>query len=359
MSANDPFKESLLRVAAGTPLSEAEAYEATSAIMDGQVSEPRIAAFLTALKVRGETSDELTGAARAMRQRVVPIAHNYDRLLDTCGTGGDGTHTFNVSTTVAFVCAAAGAKVAKHGNRAVSSSVGSADVLEALGAAIGLTPTDVLRCIDSLNVGFMFAPRHHGALAHAAPVRRELGFRTMFNLLGPMTNPAAATHQLMGIFDGRRLNQVAEVLMRLGVRRALVVHGPGGMDELGLDGPSHATLLVDGDLQALTIDPAPLGLAPASTAALKGGDAAFNAQMMREILGGRRAGAAADIVALNAGAALWVAELAESLADGVALARDLLQRGTPLDLAQAFVDLTRTLAEAYVSGAPADGRAQR
>lgn len=343
---NTPFKDHLLRVAAGAPLTEAEAFDATSAIMDGQVSETRIAAFLTALKVRGETADELTGAARAMRQRVVPIAHSYDRLLDTCGTGGDGTHTFNVSTTVAFVCAAAGARVAKHGNRAVSSSVGSADVLEALGATISLGPAEVLTCIDTLNVGFMFAPRHHGALAHAAPVRRELGFRTMFNLLGPMTNPAAATHQLLGIFDGRRLDQVAEVLMRLGVRRALVVHGPGGMDELGLDGPSHATHLVDGRLTQLAIDPASFGLASASTDALRGGDAAFNAQMVRDVLSGRRQDAAADIVALNAGAALWVAEHADTLAEGVALARDILRRGSALELTEAFVELTRTLAEA-------------
>ena len=338
------WQSQLTRVLSGESLSETESEAAVTTIMDGAASPVQIAAFLTALKVRGETSDELTGAAKAMRRKVAAVPHVHECVVDTCGTGGDGAQTFNISTAAAFVVAAAELKVAKHGNRAVSSSVGSADVLEALGASLDLGPEAVGRCLDEVGIGFMFAPRHHGALKHAAPVRRELGVRTMFNLLGPMTNPAGATHQLMGIFDGRRLMQVAEVLGRLGVSRALVVHGPGGLDELGLDGPTEAVLLDGERATAMTLDPDGL-VDAAPVSALVGGNAAQNAAMVRAALSGD-AGPPRDVVALNAGAALWVAEAATSLADGVALARDVIAKGLAKERLEAWIALTRTLSGA-------------
>ena len=336
----NPVREALHKVVAGDRLSEAEAHAAVSTIMQGEVGEALIAAFLTALRMRGETTDELVGAARAMRDRVVAVEHGMSRVLDTCGTGGDGTGTFNISTTVAFVAAAGGVTVGKHGNRAVSSSVGSADVLEALGVVIDVPTETVVACMRELGIGFMFAPRHHGALKHAAPVRRQLGIRTMFNLLGPVTNPAYATHQLLGLFDPARLTQVAEVLMRLGVRRALVVHGPEGMDELGLSGVSRAVLLDGGSVVPMTIDPAELGLAAAPVAALRGGDAATNAAMIRGLLSGG-GGPARDVVVLNAGAALWVAEAVDTLAEGVRLAGELVDRKAALERLDALVARTK------------------
>ncbi|MCC6620439.1 MAG: anthranilate phosphoribosyltransferase [Deltaproteobacteria bacterium] len=326
----------LHRVVGGHDLDESEAFAAVDVIMAGEGTDAQIGGLLTALRMKGETLDEVTGAARAMRARVVPVRHTIARVVDTCGTGGDGAHTFNVSTAVALVVAAAGAHVAKHGNRAVSSAVGSADVLEALGVNIDLSPDGVERCLVRTGLGFMFAPRHHGALKHAATTRRQLGFRTIFNLLGPLTNPAGATHQLLGIFDGRKLGLIAQVLGRLGLVRALVVHGPGGLDELGLDAPSRAALLSHGEVRELVIDPAVLGIEPAPVEALRGGDAATNAAIVRSVLGGEP-GPRADVVALNAGAALWVAERADSIADGVVRAREILASGRALDTLAALV----------------------
>jgi anthranilate phosphoribosyltransferase len=331
------LSELLVKALHGETLSEDESEAAVSAVMDGEASPVQIAALLAAMRVRGETTDELVGAARAMRARVVPVEHSFVQLVDTCGTGGDGAKTFNISTAAAFVVAA----VAKHGNRAVSSSVGSADVLEALGISLSLEPGAITRCMAEVGIGFMFAQRHHGALKHAAPVRKELGVRTMFNLLGPMTNPAAATHQLMGIFDGRRLMQVAEVLGRLGVKRALVVHGPGGLDELGLEGESQAVLLENGRLTAMTLDPTGL-VEGAPVSRLAGGDAAMNADLILRVLGGE-SGPAFEVVALNAGAALWAADAVGDLADGVKLARDLLTRGKALERLEALKSLTAEL----------------
>jgi len=333
------FRESLARVVGGARLSEAEAHAAVSAIMHGEVPEVLIGAFLTALRMRGETTDELVGAARAMRDKVVPVDHGLSRVLDTCGTGGDGVGTFNISTTVAFVAAAAGVTVGKHGNRAVSSSVGSADVLEALGVRIDLPSAEVVKCMHDIGIGFMFAPLHHGALKHAAVVRKQLGFRTMFNLLGPVTNPARATHQLLGLFDPGRLTQIAEVLARVGVRRALVVHGPEGMDELGLAGPSQAALLSDGAITVRTIDAEKLGFQTSTASALRGGNAADNAAIIRAVLGGG-SGPARDVVVLNAGAALWIAEAVDTLEDGVAMAAELVSRKAALERLDALV--TRT-----------------
>ena len=334
------LRDAVQSIVAGRVLSEDEAFHAMGDVMSGTASEALIAAFLTALRVRGETTDELVGAARALRARVIPVVHDLPLVLDTCGTGGDGAQTFNVSTAVAFVCAAAGVPVAKHGNRAVSSRVGSADVLEALGARLDLGPDRIGACLAEVGFCFMFAPHHHGALRHAGPVRRELGFRTMMNLLGPLANPAGATHQLLGLFDGKRLAQIADVATRLGVRRGMVVHGPGGLDELGLDGPSEAAMIGTATIGVPTIDPRALGLAAGSPDALRGGDAATNAAIIRRIFAGER-GAAADIVALNAGAALWVAEAAASIADGVARAHETLASGRAAATLDRFVAYTR------------------
>jgi anthranilate phosphoribosyltransferase len=241
------------------------------------------------------------------------------------------------------VCAAAGLTVAKHGNRAISSRVGSADVLEALGVNLQLTPEAVTRCIDEIGIGFLYAPHHHGALRHAGPVRRELGFRTMLNLLGPMTNPAGATHQLVGIFDPTRVETVAEVLGRLGAHRAMVVHGCDGLDEITLAGPTDAALWDDGGVSRLTVTPESVGIPRAEATELAGGDAGYNADIIRTVLSGGT-GPCADIVRLNAGAALWVAEAAPTLQDGVASATDLMRRGAPLEVVGKLAALSTELA---------------
>ncbi len=340
---DEAIRTALARVVEGGSLSEDEMADALGAVMDGQASEGQIAGLLTALRMKGETVDEIAGAVRAMRSRVVPIQPRAERLLDTCGTGGDGAGTFNVSTAVAFVCAAAGVTVAKHGNRAISSRVGSADVLEALGVRVDLGPEAVTRCIDEVGIGFMFAPMHHSALRHAAEARRALGFRTLLNLLGPMTNPARATHQLVGVFDHRRLATVASVLGRLGTRRAMVVHGSDGLDELTLTGPSHVAVLDGGEVRELTVAPETFGIARAPIRAVAGGDVQDNARIVRGVLEGGR-GPCADIVRLNAGAALFAAEVAADLASGVALATDVLASGAAAQRLLALATLSQELA---------------
>ncbi len=340
-----PVRHALHRLLAGHPLTEDEMAAALGAIMDGQAHDAQVGALLTALRLRGETPEEILGAVRAMRARAVPVdVRTGGRpLLDTAGTGGDGQGTFNISTAVAFVCAAGGVAVAKHGNRAVSSRVGSADVLEALGVRLTLAPEAVARCVEEVGVGFLFAPAHHAALRHAAPARRALGFRTLLNLLGPMTNPAGATHQLVGLFDASRLEVVAQVLGRLGAERALVVHGRDGMDELSTAAPTDAVEWHAGATRRHVFHPDALGLSPPDPGALAGGDAARNAAILRDILGGA-AGPGADVVALNAGAALWIAGRADDLPDGLTLARELLASGEPLRRVQALAALSQELA---------------
>ena len=327
----------------GRDLTADQMSAAMGEIMDGTADHALLGAFLTALRLKGESVAEILGAVRTMRERATSIRPRAARLLDTCGTGGDGAGTFNISTAVAFVCAAAGVSVAKHGNRAISSRVGSADVLEALGVRLDLTPDQVATCIDTVGIGFLFAPHHHGALRHAGPVRRALGFRTLLNLLGPMTNPAGATHQLIGVFDGARVAQVAEVLGRLGSERALVVHGSDGLDEITLAGPTRAALWDGDSVLELTLDPADHGVARAAAAALAGGDAAYNARRVREALAGD-AGPASDIVRVNAGAALWIAGEAPDAGAGLQLATELMRSGAALERLDALAALTLRLA---------------
>jgi anthranilate phosphoribosyltransferase len=343
MNEAHALRAALKHIAAGDDLDEEVMSDAMGEIMDGVASDALMAGFLVGLRVKGETPEEIAGAVLAMRQRAVAIHPRDSRIMDTCGTGGDGAGTFNISTAVAFVCASAGVTVAKHGNRAISSRVGSADVLEALGVNLSLSPLAVTRCIDELGVGFMFAPNHHGALRHAGPVRRELGFRTLLNLLGPMTNPASATHQLVGIFDPSRVQTVARVLGHLGSKRALVVHGCDGLDEITLAGPTQAALWDGEHVEDLTLHPNDVGLEVTSADALAGGEAPHNAAIIRRVLAGSN-GPCADIVRLNAGASLWVAEAADTLADGVAMATKLMQAGAPLKRLERLVALSQALA---------------
>ena len=295
-------------------------------VLTGEATPAQIGALAVALRMKGETPDEIAGMAEAVRRRVPPIRSRRSPLLDTCGTGGDNAGTFNISTTTAIVVAACGVAVAKHGNPAVSSRTGSADVLESLGVRIDLTPDSATRSLDLLGITFLFAANYHTALLHAAGPRREIGVRTVFNLLGPLTNPAGAPRQLLGVYSDALVRPVAEVLERLGSERAWVVHGRDGLDELTVFEKSHVAELVNGEVREFALDPGQLGLAGRSRDEIAGGDAAANAEIIRRVLGGGR-GAARDIVVLNAAAALVVAGVAKDLPAGVATAAGAIDSG--------------------------------
>lgn len=313
-------------------LTAEEAESAMGIIMDGQATEAQIGGYLVGLRMKGETVAEITGSARAMRTHAAPIKFNIngDALLDTAGTGGDGAHTFNISTAAAFIIAGTGRKVAKHGNRAASSKCGSADVLAALGVNLDLTPDQVGLCIDEVGIGFLFAPKFHPAMKHAIGPRRELGQRTIFNLLGPLTNPAGATHQLIGVFDPSLTQPMAEVLGELGGRAALVVHGHGGLDELTTSGPNRVSHLNDGQVETYTMDATDLGLRRIDPDDLHGGEPDENARILRALLAGEDESPRRDVVLLNAAAALVaeegdfpaaLTEARQSLGSGAALSK--------------------------------------
>lgn len=287
-------------------LSIEEAEAAMGIIMDGQATDAQIGSYLTALRMKGETVEEITGSARSMREHAapVPLKSKSETLLDIVGTGGDGAHTFNISTAAAFLIAGAGRTVAKHGNRAASSKCGSADVLAELGVNLDLTPEQVGVCIDELGIGFLFAPKFHPAMKHAIGPRRQMGQRTIFNILGPLTNPAGATHQLIGVFDPDLTQPMAEVLGELGGKAALVVHGHGGLDELTTDGPNRVSHLKDGRVKTYELDASDFGLRRATLDDLRGGDPEINARMMRDILTGKDDSPRKDVVLFNAAAAL-------------------------------------------------------
>jgi anthranilate phosphoribosyltransferase len=295
-------------------------------ILDGDATAAQIGALAVALRMKGETPEEIAGMAAAMRDRVPPIRTKRAPVLDTCGTGGDNAGTFNISTTSAIVVASCGVAVAKHGNRAVSSRTGSADVLEALGVGLDLTPESAARSLDVLGITFLFAPNYHAALRHAARPRREIGVRTILDLLGPLTNPAGARRQLVGVFSNRLVRRIAEVLRILGSERAWGVHGLDGLDELTVLGRSHVAQLDRGEIREFEVDPEPLGLAHTERGGLEGGDAAANAARIRAVLAGEK-GAARDIVVLNAGGALVVAGAVKDLAEGVARAQEAIDSG--------------------------------
>ncbi len=316
-------------------------------IMRGELTPAQIAGFIVGLRVKKESIGEIAAAAQVMRELATHVeVKDTKYLVDTCGTGGDSAHTFNVSTCSAIVAAAAGARVAKHMGRSVSSSSGSAEVLEALGANIGLTPPQTGQAIDKLGLGFMFAPAHHSAMKHAAPVRKELGVRTLFNILGPLTNPAGAPNVLMGVFHADLVGIQARVLQQLGASRALVVHGTDGMDEVSLCAPTLvAELDAGGGLREYVLDPAQFGLEPCTAADLRVDDAAQSRDRILEALADAP-GPARDIVALNAGAALYAAGVTLSIGDGLELARDMLANGAARAKCDEFVAATRKLAAA-------------
>jgi anthranilate phosphoribosyltransferase len=326
---------------AGSRLDQEQASHFMREVMRGDVSPVRLAAALAALRVRGETPEEIAGFARAMREVSVRLDLPSDlETLDTCGTGGDGAHTFNISTTAAFVAAAAGVKVAKHGNRAASSRSGSADVLEALGVDIDLGPDRVAAAIQSLGIGFLFARSFHPAMRYAAPIRADLATRTVFNLLGPLTNPAFPRTQLLGVFAPEWTMPVARVLQLLGARAALVVHG-SGMDELTVCGPNLVAELRSSELRSSELSPEQFGVGTYDRSALVGGDASENAALLRAVLAGRGTPAQRDVVALNAGAAIYLAALTPDLPSGVALALEVLRSGKALELLEAYARFSR------------------
>jgi anthranilate synthase/phosphoribosyltransferase len=328
--------------ASGGSLTEEQAVEVMGLVMDGEATPAQIASLVTAMRMKGETADEITGFARAMRARATVVRPRATGLVDTCGTGGDGLSTFNISTTTAFVVAGAGVPIAKHGNRAVSSKAGSADVLEALGVRIDLSPEQMARCIDEVGVGFLFAMSLHASMRHAGAPRREIAIRTVFNLLGPLTNPAGATRQLLGVYDARLAPVMAEVAGRLGAVRVMVVNGHPGMDEVSASGPTAVAEYVDGGVRTYEIDPASVGIPLVSPRAIAGDAAAYNAEIVRDVLRGVH-GAPRDTTLMNAAAALLVAGRVEDLAEGVAVARHSIDEGLALARLEALVALARRL----------------
>ena len=320
-------------------LSADETHAVFAEIMDGIATDVQKASFLVALRMKGEAADEVFGAARAMRERVIPIEADAETLVDTCGTGGDGRGTFNVSTVSAFVTAGAGATVAKHGNRAVSSSCGSADVLTELGVNIDLDAERMTDVLNRVGISFLFAPKLHPAMAAVAPIRRELGVRTVFNLLGPLTNPAFARRQVLGVYSRHLLPIVADALRRLGSEHALVVHSADGMDEISISAETFVVELRNGEFGERTMTPEEIGVDRHDIEHLAGGDAKMNAAIAREVLGGAR-GAAREIVVANAGAAIYVAGIAENLREGVELAKRSIDSGAAMQKLEQLVKVT-------------------
>ncbi len=335
------FKNNLEKVLNGSDLSHAEMSAVMQQVMGGELTPAQIAALLIALRMKGETVDEIAAAATVMRSLSTKVdIRDSTYLVDTCGTGGDGIQTFNVSTVSAFVAAAAGAKVAKHGGRSVSSTCGSADVLEALGVNVNLTPQQVAKCVDDIGIGFMFAPNHHSAMKYAAPVRRELGVRTMFNLLGPLTNPASAKRQVMGVFDKDLTGKLAQVLQKLGSEHVLVVHGADGMDEISFSGDTYIAELKNDKVTEYIINPAQFGLGIHPLKSIQIQDAQASKAMILDVLNGQSSTknqAARDIVLMNAGAAIYVAGVVESLQAGIHKAAEVIDSGTAMEKLNALI----------------------
>lgn len=342
-SSNLTIRDAIQQLLNGESLTEADAESVMVQIMNGEATPAQIGAYLTAMRMKGESVDEISGSARAMRMSAVPVRPaRTDTLVDTCGTGGDGAGTFNISTTAAFVVAGAGQPVAKHGNRAVSSRSGSADVLQALGVNLELSPKAVAGAIDAVGIGFLFAPKLHPAMRHAIGPRRELGVRTLFNVLGPLTNPAGAQCQLLGVYDPGLTEPLAQVLLKLGSEGAFVVHGHGGLDELTTTGPNRISVLQGGQVSTRDLDPAELGFEQIKLIDLAGGDAFENARITRGILGGQTDGAKRDTVVLNAAAALVAAGKAATLEEGVRLANESIETGAALRTLDNLIEYSRS-----------------
>ena len=335
------IREAIETVVSGGSLSMEESAATMREIMDGEATAAQLGAFLAALRMKGETPEEVAGMATVMREKALPLDVDGP-LVDTCGTGGDGKGTFNVSTAAAFVAAAAGLRVAKHGNRAASGTCGSADVLEALGVRIDLDPAGVKRCIEEVGIGFMFAPTFHPAMRHAAPVRREIGIRTVFNILGPLTNPAHAQRQLIGIADPALGEKMARVLNLMGSQRALVVHGDDGLDEVSLGATTRAWELKDGSVSPYSFSPEDLGLPRVTIDQIAGGTKEENAAALRRVFHGEP-GPIKDVVLANSAAVLMVGGKATDLREGVALARNAIDGGEALRKVDALVELSQRL----------------
>ncbi len=343
------IKSAIKRVTGGLDLNKDEMIAVMRGIMSGASTDAQNAAFLVGLQMKGVKAAEILGGATVMRELATPVTlASSTHLVDTCGTGGDGANIFNVSTAAALVVAAAGGKVAKHGNRAVSGKSGSADLLEAAGVNLNLTPEQVARCVESVGVGFMFAPAHHGAMKHAIGPRRELGMRTLFNMLGPMTNPAGVKHQVIGVFTQALCRPIAEVLKRLGSEHVLVVHSKDGLDELSLAATSHIAELKDGEVREYDVSPEELGIKSRSLIGLTVEDSTASLKLIRDALGKRETEAgekAADIIILNAGAALYAADHATSLLEGVKLASDALYSGLAREKLNELIAFTEVFRE--------------
>jgi anthranilate phosphoribosyltransferase len=342
------MKQALSTVVAGKNLNEEQMAAVMNTIMTGQATDAQIGGFLVALRLKGETIDEITGAARVMRELATKVEVKGDNLVDTCGTGGDGANIFNVSTASAFVVAAAGGQVAKHGNRSVSSSTGSADVLEAAGVNLSLTAEQVARAVEEIGVGFMFAPAHHSAMKHAIGPRKELAMRTIFNMLGPITNPAGVPNQVLGVFDGNLCKPLAEVLGRLGSKHVLVVHANDGLDEISLAGKTRVAELKDGQVSEYEIAPEDFGIQTQSLDGLSVDSAEESLNLIKDALSKReteQGKKAADMIALNAGAAIYASNLSTSLAEGISMAEDAISTGLALEKLNELAAFTRVFAD--------------
>ncbi len=335
------IKEAIEKVVANENLSESEMMGAMDEVMEGKATPAQIAAFITALRMKGETVEEVTGAARIMRQKATRIDARSPIIVDAVGTGGDGMNTFNISTTTAFVVAAAGITVAKHGNRAVSSSCGSADVLEALGVNVNAGQEIVEECIHQIGIGFLFAPRLHGAMKYAIGPRREISIRTIFNMLGPLTNPAGATSMLIGVYDPRLTEMFTGVLKSLGAKRAFVVHGSDGLDEATVTGETRVSELKDGIVKTYNINPFDIFGKTYPGEDLIGGDASVNAQITKDILAGEE-GTCRKIVLLNAALAIMAGEKAQSIQEGIAKAEECIDTGAAMKKLQALIELSNS-----------------
>jgi len=334
--------EAIKKVVEKQNLNRDEAVAVMEEIMSGQATPAQIASFITGLRMKGETVEEIVGFARVMREHATPIRPDQVELLDTCGTGGDVSHTFNISTVTAFVAAGAGVKVAKHGNRSVSSHCGSADVMEALGVKIELPPEKIEACIDQVGIGFMFAPLLHQAMKYAIGPRREIGIRTVFNILGPLTNPARATYQILGVFNPDLTETIAQVLGDLGVKHALVVHGADGLDELSTTGENKISEMANGKVNTYRLNPKQLGLPLATLDDLKGGSIEENVQIVRSILSGEK-GPRRDVVLLNSAAALIAAERAGNFNEGLGLASQSIDSGAALEKLEKLVEFSNQI----------------
>lgn len=337
------MREAIDAVMRGRDLSYADTHSVMQLIMTGEATDAQIGGFLIGLTMKGETVDEVTAAAQVMRELMTPVDVSHEGLVDIVGTGGDGANLFNISTASSFVIAAAGGRVAKHGNRGVSSASGSADLFDVAGIKLDLSPAQVARCIEQVGVGFMFAPMHHPAMRHAVGPRREMGVRTLFNILGPLTNPAGAQHQLLGVYQPTLLPLVAGVLQRLGSRHVLVAHSEDGLDEISLAAPTRIAELKNGEIREYVVTPEELGIQRQPLDSLKVTTAEESLRLVKAALVGE--GPAADIVALNAGAALYAADIADNLKEGVALAQDAMASRLALEKMKELVDFSRVFTD--------------